>query len=165
MRLSLIAALAILACVPKGALAQTATTDAIATKVKSGDTVHVLDHESREITGVFGKRSDSAITLLVNGELRDIPFSEVRRIMRRGGDSIWNGVAIGAGVGLLAGAASQGLAVGLGGAVIYGAIGGIIDWAVQGRVEVYSAPGTRKSVSLGPLVGRGQRGVRVSVTF
>jgi hypothetical protein len=164
MRMGLIVAVG-LACVPHGVVAQTVSTDAVAARVKSGDTVYVLDHASREITGVFGKLSESTITLMVNGELRDIPFSEVRRLTRRGGDSLWNGVLIGAGVGGLAGGLTQGPAAGLGGAIIYGAIGGIIDWAVPGRVDVYRAPVTRRSVSIGPFVAKEQRGVRVAIRF
>jgi hypothetical protein len=53
---------------------------------------------SKGVQIVFGKASDSALTLMVNGDLRDVPFSDVRRITRRGGDSLWNGLLIGASV-------------------------------------------------------------------
>jgi len=59
---------------------------ALSTRVKTGDTVYVLDTMSREVTGVFGRVSDTAISLTVDGAEREIPFSEVRRVTRRGGD-------------------------------------------------------------------------------
>jgi hypothetical protein len=162
MRLVLIV-FVIAAVTPPCVAAQPAPAEPIATQLKSGDTVYVVDTTLREITGVFGKVSDSTITLMVNGELRDIAFSDVRRITRRGGDPLWNGVLLGAGVGVLAGApAGAGVAVGF--AVVYGSIGAFIDWAVPGRVVVYRAPAA-KTIAVGPLVTGGRRGVRVSISF
>jgi len=162
MRTSLIV-FAIAAIVPPCVGAQPVTAKDIADHLKSGDTVYVLDDASREITGVFGKVSGSALTLMVNGELRDIPFSEVRRITRRGGDPIWNGMLIGAGVGAVGGSPAGG-AVAAAGAVIYGAIGAILDWAIPGRVVVYRAA-AGQSVMVAPFLGDGRRGVRVSIGF
>ena len=158
-----VTSLAIAVLLPVCAAAQPASSESIAAHLKSGDTVYVLDAAAREITGVFGKVSDSAITLMVNGELRDIPFSEVRRITRRGGDPIWNGMLIGAGVGAVGGSPAGG-AVAAAGAVIYGAIGAILDWAIPGRVVVYRAA-AGQSVMVAPFLGDGRRGVRVSIGF
>lgn len=134
-------------------------------KVKSGDTVYLLDSASREISGVFGKVSDSTMTLMVNGELRDVSLSDVREISRRGGDPLWNGVFIGALIGGVgAGVSSQNVSLGISGAILYGGIGAVIDKLVAGRVVVYRTPGA-KSVAIAPVVGKGRRGVRVAVRF
>lgn len=163
MRLALIV-LVVAAVLPPCVAAQPAPTTDIVAKLKSGDTVYVLDTALREITGVFGRVSDSAITLMVNGELCDVAFSDVRQITRRGGDRLWDGLLIGAGVGALAAGAMQGGRMAAGGAVIYGAIGALIDKAVAGRVVVYRAPAA-KSVGVAPFLTEGRRGVRVLVSF
>ena len=58
---------------------------ALQSRIKNGDTVYVLDSMSREVTGVLGRVSDTAITIMVDGQLRDIPFSNVRRAHPRFG--------------------------------------------------------------------------------
>lgn len=133
-------------------------------RIESGDTIFVLDTMSREVRGVFGTLSDTGLTLMVDGKLRDIPFSDVRRITRLGGDPLWNGILIGAGVGALSGGALQGPGGALQGALIYGAIGALIDKARRGRVEVYRAP-ARPSVGVVPLFSPQQQGIRVSLSF
>ena len=70
--------------------------------VKSGDTVFVMDGSGRETTGVFAKVSDSNLSLLVDGQLQDLPVTDVRQIARRG-DSVWNGFLIGAAIGAVIG--------------------------------------------------------------
>jgi hypothetical protein len=155
--------LAILA--PVGAAAQPATPDAFGGKVKSGDTVHVLDSVSREITGVFGKISDSTLTLMVNGDLRDFPLDDIRQVTRRGGDPLWNGILIGALIGGVgSGTASHDVGLAISGAILYGGVGAVIDKLVDGRVVVYRAAGA-KSVAVGPFVDGSRRGVRVSLRF
>lgn len=164
MRLDFIIAIVIVLAAPGVTSAQTASAaEDLPTRLRSGDTVYVLDSVSREITGVFGKLSDSHITLMVNGELRDIDFAEVRQITRRGRDPLWNGALIGAVVGATLGGL-QGLGTALGGAVLYGVIGAELDRAVDGRVVVYRAP-ARKSVVVSPFAAEGRRGVRVAISF
>ena len=136
---------------------------ALSTRVKTGDTVYVLDTMSREVTGVFGRVSDTAISLTVDGAEREIPFSEVRRVTRRGGDSLWNGVLIGAGVGALGGSL-QGARMALTGAALYGALGAFIDSQKRGRVVVYSAPG-RASLRVVPMFVGGRRAIQVALLF
>jgi hypothetical protein len=134
-------------------------------KVKSGDTVYLLDSASREITGVFGKVSGSTMTLMVNGELQDVSLTGIREISRRGGDSLWNGVFIGALIGGVgAGVSSQNVSLGISGAILYGGVGAVIDTLVAGRVVVYRASGAR-SVAVAPVVGNGRYGVRAAVRF
>ena len=162
MRISVLV-LVFAAALPRIASAQAASD--LGLRLKTGDTVYVLDNASREVTGVFGKISDSRLTLMVNGELRDFSLSEVRQVTRRGGDSLWNGILIGAAVGGAAGGAMQGLSTGIGGAVIYGAIGGVIDRLVEGRVVVYRSKGISKAVGISPLITNDGKGVRIGVSF
>jgi hypothetical protein len=134
-------------------------------KVKSGDTVYLLDSASREISGVFGKVSEGTMTLMVNGELQDVSLTGIREISRRGGDPLWNGIFVGALIGGVgAGVSSQDLSLGISGAILYGGVGAVIDKLVAGRVVVYRAPGS-KSVLIAPVMERGRRGVRVAVRF
>ena len=150
--------------VPVCAAAQTPTTDSLLGKLKSGDTVYLLDSGSRETTGVFGKMSGSTITLMVNGELQDYSLSDIRQITRRGGDSLWNGFAIGAVIGgLAAGVSTEHAGAGIAGAIVYGGIGALVDAVIDGRVVVYKASG--KSVAVAPFVSGDRRGVRVAVAF
>jgi hypothetical protein len=155
----------LLAAILPGSAAAQPSADSLAGKLKSGDTVYLLDSASREITGVFGKLSDSMMTLMVNGELRDYALTDIRQVTRRGGDPLWNGILVGALIGGAgSGAASQNVSLAISGAVIYGGIGAMIDKMVAGRVVVYRAAGV-KSVAVAPVVGAGRRGVRVSVRF
>lgn len=133
-------------------------------QVESGDTIFVLDNLSREVRGVLGTLSDTKLTVMVDGSLREIPFSDVRRITRLGGDSLWNGLLIGAGVGALSGGALQGPAVALQGALIYGAIGALVDKARRGKVEVYRAP-AGIAIRVLPVFSPGHQGVRASLSF
>lgn len=150
---------------PLSAAAQPSAADSIAGKLKSGDTVYLLDGASREITGVFGKLSDSTMTLMVNGELRDFALSDVRQVTRRGGDPLWNGILVGALIGGVgSGVASQNPALGISGAIIYGGAGAVIDKLVEGRVVVYRAAGL-KAVSVAPLVSGDRRGVQIALRF
>ena len=67
-------------------------------RVRSGDRVFVTDAGGVETAGIFGKVSDSALTLVVDGQPRDIPSTSVREIARAG-DSLKNGFFIGAAIG------------------------------------------------------------------
>jgi hypothetical protein len=150
---------------PHGVSAQPSPVSALAGKVKSGDTVYLLDGASREITGVFGKISDSTLTLMVNGDLRDFQFADIRQLTRRGGDPLWNGIFVGALIGGAgSGAASQDIKLAISGAVLYGAVGAVVDKLVEGRVVIYRAAGA-KSVAVGPLWDGSRRGVRLSLRF
>jgi hypothetical protein len=146
--------------------------DELWTKLKSGDTVYVIDTSARETAGTFAKVSSSSIALLVDGQIREIPLSDVRQIARRG-DSLWNGALIGAAFGAVvvqvacnggectAGdrAGSTVLAAG-----VWGAIGAGIDALIHGRTVVYRSTPQRTARLLG-LLSRHQVGVRLSVGF
>ena len=145
--------------------AQAPTADSLTGRLKSGDTVYLLDSASREITGVFGKVTGSTMTLMVNGELEDYPLADIRQISRRGGDPIWNGMLIGGVIGGIAGGVStQHVGAGIAAGIVYGGIGALIDKVIDGRVMIYRAPGV-KSVAVGPIIGGDRRGVRVALAF
>jgi hypothetical protein len=130
------------------------------TKLKSGDTIYVLDANARETSGIFAEASESSIKLLVEGQVREIPASNVRRLARRG-DPLWNGALIGAAFGAVGGAfpaksdvcsadmygfygncvitAKDRALSSLAGAVVFGAVGAGIDALIHGRTVVYGA--------------------------
>jgi uncharacterized membrane protein YeaQ/YmgE (transglycosylase-associated protein family) len=102
---------------------------------------------------------------MVNGELREYALADIRQVTRRGGDPLWNGILVGALIGGVgSGTASQNVALGISGAILYGGVGAVIDKLIDGRVLVYRAA-RQTSIAVVPLVDRNRRGVRVSVRF
>ena len=151
--------------VPLSASAQPPSQESLTGKLKSGDTVYLLDSTSREITGVFGKFSGSTMTLMVNGELENVSLVDIRQIARRGGDPLWNGFLIGGIIGGIAGGAStEHVGAGIAAAILYGGIGALIDKVIEGRVVIYRATGG-KAVALAPILNGDRRGVRVALRF
>jgi hypothetical protein len=73
------------------------------TKVRTGDTISVFDTNGRMTRGAFAHVSTSSITLRVDGQLREIPSLEVRQMTRRG-SRVWQGMLLGAAVGVTLGA-------------------------------------------------------------
>jgi hypothetical protein len=147
--------------------------DALRTLVKPGDVVYVMDDQAQETTGIFVKVSESRLSILVNGEVRDKPLGAVRQIARRG-DSVSNGFLIGAGIGAGLGAASgcsehdcYGWSPSTGAIFIgleFGGIGALIDFFIKGRTTIYRAPEASR-VSFAPIVGRGRHGVSVALAL
>ena len=140
--------------------------DQLWTKLKSGDTVYVLDTSARETRGRFARVSPASIAVLADGQIREIPFDEVLQVARRG-DRLWNGVVIGGAFGAMVGvtvnAASGGclfpscvttagertvfvLVV----AGVNAAIGAGIDALIRGRTVVYRAT-PRRTVHVNPI--------------
>jgi hypothetical protein len=89
--------------------------------------------------------------------------------VERIGDPIWDGAAIGAAVGF-----TQGIAGGCGAscagktAVLYGAIGAMIDYAVSGRKTVFNGTSSKTAhsgahVRLVPEIGPGRKAVSLAV--
>jgi hypothetical protein len=158
--------------------------DQLATKVKRGDTIYVLDANGGETKGTLAEASESSIRLRVNGQMREIPAGDVQRVARRG-DRLWNGALIGAAAGGALAVSSQGdptcaelnrlygkgtcynssnpLGV-LVGAAIGGAIGAGIDALIPGRTVVYRAT-PQRAVRLAPVLSGHQAGARLSVAF
>jgi hypothetical protein len=151
-------ALASIVCVaglaPPAAAQGSATSEtsfrSLAAGVQRGDTLQVIDADGQKTTGRFESISASSIVLLVDGQPRDIPASTVRRIVRLR-DPLWNGAALGAVMGLVAGAGgcAKGDCGALAtGALFLGAIGAGIDALVGGTRLIYSsAPDAEATVS------------------
>ena len=147
-------------------------------RVKTGDTVIVTDGSGQQTTAVFAKVSDSTLSLLVGGQLRDIPFTDVREVAKQG-DSLWNGFLIGAGIGAAFGAASQAsclsqaysigrycpppgaVAVPLG--LLSGGVGALIDHFIIGRTVVFRVKST--ALRLDPGFSLNRYGLSLSVAF
>ena len=76
--------------------------------VKTGDTVRVTDGSGQDVRGSIVDLSASALSLRVNGERRTFSERDVAAIHQRRHDSLANGTkwgfAVGAGLGVLAGA-------------------------------------------------------------
>jgi len=113
-----------------------------------------MDGSGRETAGVFAKVSDSNLSLLVDGQLQDLPVTDVRQSARRG-DPVWNGFLIGAGIGAALGVATfvdcdeliyeecphpatGGVVFGL----TFGGAGALIDHFIRGRTVVFRVKGT-----------------------
>ena len=67
-------------------------------RLHRGNTVYVLDDTGIETKGTVNDVSSSALSLDVNGALRQIDGNRIQQVDRYG-DSLWNGFFIGAGVG------------------------------------------------------------------
>lgn len=141
-------------------------------RVRSGDRVFVADASGVETEGIFGRVSDSALTLVVNGQPRDIPSASVREISKAG-DSLKNGFLIGAAIGgglwgLAAAtcddtydACDNAAATVVGGALVWGGLGMLVDHFVKGRTVVFRVGAT--SVRLTPTVSVDRGAVRLSL--
>jgi hypothetical protein len=143
-------------------------------RVKSGDSVFITDASGRETAGTFARVSDSALSLMVDGQLRDLPAADVREISKRG-DSVKNGFLIGAAIGATVGAAAYSscddiyegecmhpAGAALMGGLVYGGIGALIDHFVKGRTVVFRVRGA--SVQLRPNIAADRGAVRLSIS-
>ena len=147
--------------------------------VKPGDTVSVIDRSGQEVRGTISELSSSALAITVAGDHRRFLESEIDAIRRRRADSLDNGakwgLAVGAGLGLLAGI---GLAAeypeGDGAyspllALTYGAMGAGagagIDALVSSDQVIFARRGTASKWTVGPMVRSGRTGFRASLRF
>ena len=69
-------------------------------RLETGDRVVVTDAEGMEVRGRAAAASSASLTLDVKGTTRQFDATSVRQV-RRDGDPLWNGLAIGAAIGLL----------------------------------------------------------------
>lgn len=125
--------------------------------VQVGDSIRVTLPSSR--TTVSGQLTAITPQSLTVGNRR-IDHEPGLRVAREG-DSLGNGMLIGVGIGLLAGSTigaegclDRSIAYcAIGGAVVWGGIGTLIDWRHKGFTVVYrepSAPTVRLTPSIGP---------------
>ncbi len=149
--------------------------------VQAGDTVTVRDAQGAETSGRITRLTDSALTIARGGASHDFGEADVTTIRQKHGDPLRNGALWGLGLGAgFAGLAIAGICgAGVDGAdgcgpimlvaiPVYGAMGaGIgagVDALISGQRLIFERPG-RARVTASPMFGRGQRGVRLAVTF
>jgi len=182
--------LALAAPVPAGAGEPARSMTALEERVQPGTPIDVVDRQGRILRGDFVRADDEGVLVTTYGsaEGRRVPAGDVMSVTRAG-DSLKNGILIGAGVGIALGigvvatpeseritcvdgvcrpwcvsdACNAGVAV-LGAAMSTG-IGALIDRAIKGREVVYRAPTDRLSWSVTPHpVPRGA-GIQVALRF
>ena len=148
-------------------------------RVRSGATIFVTDASGREVRGTLSELSETSLSLMVDGGLREFSESEVSVIKLRQRDSLWNGFLVGVAAGtapalywLLAdpnecsgSICMEDLMIGV---IAGGAIGLAVDAAVQARVIVYRGPpssSTSAAITVSPIVGEGRKGVALGISF
>jgi hypothetical protein len=137
-------------------------------KLSLGDRVDVTERSGVITTGVL---TDVTATAVQAGN-RDFPIDSVLKVERRG-DSVWDGLLIGAGIGLiLSPIAQEGCLSGskipcvLGPMAVYGGIGALIDLGHEGKTTIYrAAPGGSKGARVAPIVAPGAGGLAVAIGF
>jgi hypothetical protein len=137
-------------------------------RVRPGDTVYVRQQDGEEIRGAFSGASASAITLLIDAQLREIPSADVREVRRRTGQlgrAMLFGTAAGAAIGALhpPDGGTRGRSV-MTGVVLGWLTGAMVGPHLPGRTLVYGEP-RWSSIRLEPLVARGGGGLAVSMRF
>ena len=171
---------------PVGAETVARSLEELGRRLKPGQKVHVLERSGRLTEGVITELTESSLTLFA-GENRTLGADDVLSVDREG-DSVRNGVLIGAASGAVAGVvvllSSRSLSqeqkmaddcpecsspsiVAIA-AAEGAALGWLIDALRKGRTHLYEAPLSRpKHVSAGvaPIVGNGRRGLAVAVGF
>jgi hypothetical protein len=155
-------------------------------RLEPGQKVQILERSGRLSEGMVTELTGSSLTLLA-AEARAIAADDILRVDQEG-DSVRNGILIGAGsgaaLGLLTALAYASLSeeeksitcpecgspsTMVGTYVVLGAgLGWLIDGLKKGRTRLYQAPLARTSratVTVAPVVGKGRRGLTVAVGF
>jgi hypothetical protein len=138
-------------------------------RLRVGDVVYVTDLETGvEVKGPI--RSLSPGLLAIDG----YRFEAGRSLkIERPGDPIWDGAAIGFGVGALFGVSIGSEAClhapkwqcAVSGGVSYAALGALIDWAHKGRRFVYATDSTAASLHLVPRVSPREKSLALAWSF
>jgi len=149
-------------------------------RVRQGDSVEVVTLAGQKVTGTFIQVSSTIVTLIVDGEHRDIPSNDVRRVTRRGGNryrsgALWGGAIAGTmGLFTFMGCSGDGcgnplfvaMFTGIPGALWGAAIGAVIPrHAVIYESDLSRAAGPPRAVHLVPAMVPGSVGVAFLATF
>jgi hypothetical protein len=135
-----------------------------------GDVIYVTRPSGTEVGGMLTEISPTLIAI------EGYRFSpEPGLTIARRGDTVWNGILIGFGVGLLAGATLGAEAClddplvycALGGGLTYAGIGALIDLARVGRTDVYhgTTPGLGRAPHIVPVVTADRKAIALSFRF
>ncbi len=124
-------------------------------RIKPGQTIYVTTSPAGEVRGRLLRLSAASVTLLVQGQERELARPDILRVEKRGdslSDGMTIGFAVGGGLGLLSILSGGcGAPFGLGAcALMTGTlagmgmgIGALGDWALRGKTVVYTAPSSR----------------------
>jgi hypothetical protein len=140
--------------------------DVVNAPIKEGKMYWVTRSDGSEIRGFI--TTLTATDVRVNGALGEVsvPAREVLRISKV--DGLWNGFAIGAGVGIGFGIPWLGYAEGQTGqkvwfllrvAAAYGGLGALLDKAIERRTVIYQRPGGA-AFALAPMASQNGLGLR-----
>ena len=141
-----------------------------------GDVVHVTDATGGTIKGRLAALPADALEVRIDGDVRRVPASQVRRIQWQKRDSALTGVVVGAAIGAVPGIywliadpnECTGLCPEEYALIAAGAtIGGLVDRAIRKKITVYSAEsgGGGFSVAIAPIATRYRKGVQVGLRF
>ena len=153
--------------------------DQLRVLVKTGDTVRVTDTSGQEVRGKVFDVSSSSLAIVTEGQQRTFLERDVAAIRQRRSDSVGNGakwgLAVGAGLGALAGIAivsdygDGAVAVIPVFALLYGGLGaGVgagIDAMHSSNQVIYARRAAASKVTLRPILTSGRKGVLASLTF
>ena len=141
-------ALVVLTLAPASVWAQDTLHNWSALNSSGLSTVYVLDDTGQETTGKFLRLDADSLFVLVDGRERRFEAARVRRLAKRG-DSLKNGLHIGAIIGAVLGwfgvddsSGGRRAASVAGIAGVYAGVGLGIDALRQGRTTLYEAPGS-----------------------
>jgi hypothetical protein len=153
----------------------------LARRVKAGTEVDVIDRTGASFHGRLVRADGEGVLLAPLGSAEGRRFSadDVMTVSRRG-DPLWNGAAIGGGVGLLFGLALANAEgdgeqacydagcktfVTAATAGLFGGIGVLFDLMIKGHQVVYKAKAARVSWSVTPYPMSRGAGLRLSARF
>ena len=165
---------------PVAASAQT-DADEIRRRVKQGQKILIVDDQGRQLTGRIGELRADTLMLLVGRDRSDVAYDRILSIDRpRDGvsDGALKGLAVGAGLGLVAALAAAGddsgfLDFGFADVApiavpVLGGIGALVGWALDASIRhqpnLYRRPSATR-INLSPTVGRSRRGMAISVSW
>jgi hypothetical protein len=150
-------------------------------KLRQGESVQITDENGAKFKAKVTEIRDHAIAITVDGVPRELSESAVREIRHRRRDVWWNGMLIGLGTGLAAGAvmtavtcendsecafyfalAALPITAGIGAGA-----GAAIDFAIRKHDTVYARPvaSINRGLTVSPIFSKDKTGVRVAFSF